>query len=216
MANENGKAGQIALLMAMMEPKPEMEGEFNDWYDTEHTPHRAALPGFLSARRLICLDGWPKYLAVYDLDSLDALKTPSYLETTYAGFSNWGKRLLTQVSGQFRGEAVQIHPGAAEFGAGGAASRVVFWRLAPPDRSCEDAILSGFAALYGDNTQVAQYRVFRSDYERLTYICLVEARVPISMTGIDPSLFGPAASCIEAVNEYAPYSRPAKAHGIQR
>ena len=37
------------LLLAMMEPPPAMEEEFQDWYDTEHFPERADCEGFLTA-----------------------------------------------------------------------------------------------------------------------------------------------------------------------
>ena len=48
-------AKQKGFLMAMMEPPPTIEEEFNDWYDTEHIPDRASIPGFETARRLFTL-----------------------------------------------------------------------------------------------------------------------------------------------------------------
>jgi len=51
------------LLLVTMEPTAAMQEEFNDWYDQEHIPERIALPGFLSATRWVCLQGWPRYLA---------------------------------------------------------------------------------------------------------------------------------------------------------
>ncbi len=50
----------FGLLLAMMEPPSNIEEEFADWYETEHVPEREAIEGFLSARRLVCLSGWPK------------------------------------------------------------------------------------------------------------------------------------------------------------
>ena len=38
-------SGQRGLLLAMMEPPPAMEEEFQDWYDTEHFPERATCEG---------------------------------------------------------------------------------------------------------------------------------------------------------------------------
>ena len=64
------------LLITMTEPPPEMEEEFNAWYDTEHLPERLAIPGFLSARRWVARDlepGKGKYFATYEL------KTPGVL-----------------------------------------------------------------------------------------------------------------------------------------
>ena len=66
------------LLLAMMEPPPAMEEEFQDWYDTEHFPERATCEGFLTAGRFVCIDGWPRYLALYDLADTDVLRGPAY------------------------------------------------------------------------------------------------------------------------------------------
>ena len=66
------------LLLAMMEPPSSMEEEFQDWYDNEHFPERAGTEGFATAQRLICVQGWPRYLALYDLASLAVLDGPGY------------------------------------------------------------------------------------------------------------------------------------------
>jgi hypothetical protein len=48
-----------ALLLVQLQPPPELTGEFHDWYDTEHVPERARIPGFLTTVRLVCPNGWP-------------------------------------------------------------------------------------------------------------------------------------------------------------
>ncbi len=72
------------ILFSQMEPPAELEGEFNDWYETEHIPVRLALPGFARAVRYVERDAVRKYLAVYEIDDLEVLKTPGYqaLKTT--------------------------------------------------------------------------------------------------------------------------------------
>ena len=40
------------LLLNAMNIAPELEAEFNEWYDKEHIPALAAVPGVLCARRL--------------------------------------------------------------------------------------------------------------------------------------------------------------------
>ncbi len=57
------------LLLAMMEPPAALEAEFNEWYDTEHLPQLAAVPGVLSARRFRATDTASErhYLALYHL-----------------------------------------------------------------------------------------------------------------------------------------------------
>ena len=66
------------LLVAFMNP-PADEDAFNAWYDEEHVPLRLGVPGFLSARRYraVNTDG-PRYLALYDLASVDVLHSSEY------------------------------------------------------------------------------------------------------------------------------------------
>jgi hypothetical protein len=67
------------LLAAFMNPPVDDEGGFNTWYDEEHVPLRLAVPGFLNARRYKAAeDDGPRYLALYDLESVDVLKTNQY------------------------------------------------------------------------------------------------------------------------------------------
>ena len=76
-----------ALLLARMDLPPETEAEWNKWYNETHVPARAALPGFLSARRFTKIDGLPKaystpgqakYLALYDVTSIKVLSGEDY------------------------------------------------------------------------------------------------------------------------------------------
>lgn len=62
----------------MMDIDPEHEEEFERWYREEHLPDRAYCPGFLSARRFRAIEGGPKYLAFYDLQSPDVLESEAY------------------------------------------------------------------------------------------------------------------------------------------
>ena len=63
------------LLLVMMDIAPEREEEFNRWYNEEHVPERLAIPGFKRARRFKALEGSPKYLALYELESPEALES---------------------------------------------------------------------------------------------------------------------------------------------
>lgn len=52
---------------------------FHEWYNRRHIPERVpALPGFLRARRFEAVEGGPRFVALYDLASADALRTPQY------------------------------------------------------------------------------------------------------------------------------------------
>jgi hypothetical protein len=55
------------LLLNAMNIAPELEAEFNEWYDKEHIPALAAVPGVLCARRFRGT-GNRKYVALYHLD----------------------------------------------------------------------------------------------------------------------------------------------------
>jgi hypothetical protein len=85
------------LLLTMTEPPPEMEEEFNAWYDTEHIPERNSITGFISSRRWTFADAKPgdgKYLATYELESPAALTTPEYMAHVGDNFTPWSKRCL--------------------------------------------------------------------------------------------------------------------------
>src|SRR6266568_7081144 len=66
------------LLAAFMNP-PDDEVAFNAWYDEEHVPLRLGVPGFVTARRYkAASEEGPRYLALYDLGSVDVLQRPPY------------------------------------------------------------------------------------------------------------------------------------------
>jgi hypothetical protein len=65
------------VLFSEMIPKSDWEQDFNRWYDREHIPNRMNTAGFQCARRYREIDG-DKYLAVYEMDSPDVLKSPEY------------------------------------------------------------------------------------------------------------------------------------------
>src|SRR6266478_3578804 len=74
------KTRGTGLLMVWADIDPEFEAEYHRWYDEEHIAHLLAVPGFLSAGRYVALKGGPKYLALYELESPDVLKSPAFLD----------------------------------------------------------------------------------------------------------------------------------------
>ena len=101
------------LLLVLMEPPSSGEDEFNDWYDTEHVPERAAIAGFETAVRYVCLDGWPRYMALYDLLSPAVLQSDAYRAIAGPNLSVWSKRVLGGIRGYHRVEGTQLLPGDA-------------------------------------------------------------------------------------------------------
>lgn len=99
------------LLLVMMEPPAALEEEFHDWYDGEHLPQRRALPGFENGSRWVCLSGWPRWLAIYDLASTAVLETEGYKAVSGPHSTPWSRRILPRTIGRQRVVAEQIHPG---------------------------------------------------------------------------------------------------------
>jgi hypothetical protein len=69
-----------ALLAVWMDIPAPIEADFNRWYDEEHLAERAAIPGFLQARRYVSLQGVPKYVALYDTVDAQVLQSDPYLQ----------------------------------------------------------------------------------------------------------------------------------------
>ena len=191
------------FLLVTMEPPPPLEEEFNDWYDTEHIPDRAAIPGFESARRFVCVSGWPKYIALYDLQAASVLESDAYRNVSWGGFSPWSKRILSRVRGQYRASGDQVYPG---HNLTGNMARMLLIRFNGAADAEAPAIQKGLLANYESRPETRQIRLLRSDYNKqIDYIALIEARAPLAGSGIDLSVFGKAADRIDLINEYVPY-----------
>lgn len=197
-------ADQKGFLLVTMEPPPSREEEFNDWYDNEHIPERGSLPGFESARRFVCTDGWPKYLATYDLEDHGVLQRPEYLDTSWKKFGAWTRRAMAPVRGQYRGEGDQIYPGQAPTSA--KMARLVLVRFSDlPDVDPKD-VVEALRACYEGQPEVIQLRVFRSTYnDQIDYIALVELRLPLLDVRPDIEALGGLADHLDMINEYSPY-----------
>ncbi len=83
-------AGAGGLLLNAMNIAPELEAEFNDWYDKEHIPALAAVPGVLCARRFRGTSGNRKYVALYHLATPDVVESDEWKQ---ARQSHWTSRL---------------------------------------------------------------------------------------------------------------------------
>jgi hypothetical protein len=78
------------LLINAMNVAPEVEAEFNEWYDKEHIPALAAVPGVLCTRRYRGRSGNRKYVALYDLASPAVVESAEWKQ---ARQSDWTTRL---------------------------------------------------------------------------------------------------------------------------
>jgi hypothetical protein len=77
------------LLVASMNVDPAAEPEFNEWYDAEHLPELAKVPGVLCARRYRG-SGERKYLALYHLARPDVARSDAW---RVAADTPWTKRM---------------------------------------------------------------------------------------------------------------------------
>jgi hypothetical protein len=195
-----------ALLLVTMEPLGIAEDEFNDWYDTEHVPERAGLPGFETALRYVCVSGWPKYLAVYDLSDLQALYSPEYGRVSGEHFSPWSKRVAARTQGRVRYEGRQLYPGDRVTGAGGRLGPLAFLRI----RGVDDgkALLDGLLARLDGDPAVEALRLFQvAGDDGQDYLALVELRRPLADLSLGPAPLGGARAVVDLANLYVPYAR---------
>jgi hypothetical protein len=200
--------GQSGLLLAMMQPPPTMEEEFQDWYDTEHFPERAGCEGFVTAHRLICLDGFPRYLALYDLSSRAVLDGPGYAAVARNRYSQWTKRIIPRMWGHYRAEADQIFPGSARFGDEGSPARLALWRFSGVPEGSEQAIVNGVRASFADTPGVLQIRVFQARAaETGDFIATIELAGPLVLPAPKADILGQTVRHLTLSNVYMPYWR---------
>ncbi len=80
-----------ALMLAAGDTPAGHEAEFNKWYDEEHLPMLAAVPGVLSARRFFDPAGKPRHIALYELADRAVVKSPEWMASVD---TPWSKRML--------------------------------------------------------------------------------------------------------------------------
>jgi hypothetical protein len=85
-------AGAGGLLVASMNVDPAAEPEFNEWYNAEHLPQLAAVPGVLCARRYnsSAPDRERQYLALYHLGRPDVALSEAW---NRAANTEWTRRM---------------------------------------------------------------------------------------------------------------------------
>jgi hypothetical protein len=74
-------AGARGMLLNAMNVAPEAEDDFNAWYDEEHLPALAGVPGTLAARRYRSTEatgGTHRYVAIYHLESPDVARSKAW------------------------------------------------------------------------------------------------------------------------------------------
>jgi hypothetical protein len=67
---------------------PEAEQDLNDWYDQEHLPGLAGVPGTVRAERFACDESSPRYHACYDLETVETFGSPPWLAVRASAWSD--------------------------------------------------------------------------------------------------------------------------------
>jgi hypothetical protein len=84
------KTKKHILLIVRIDVEPEMEEEFNRWYNEEHIPTLLNVPGVLWAKRAINTGKGPKYIAVYEHENIDVQNSEAYRK---AAQTEWTRRI---------------------------------------------------------------------------------------------------------------------------
>jgi hypothetical protein len=84
--------GAGALLMAAITPRPGSEEEFAAWYNQEHLPQLAAVPGVLAARRFQAGDkaSERQFVALYHLTDIGVSRSEAWAAAAY---TKWTERM---------------------------------------------------------------------------------------------------------------------------
>lgn len=190
-----------ALLLVVADPPAPMEEEFNAWYDTEHVPERAIIPGFNTARRFVSVGDGPAYMALYDLDNMEVLDSPAYQAVYGVNFSPWTRRVTSRVN-PVRLAGVQLFPGQAITGI---CTRLVLVRLRGVTEEDMQGVIKALDGFDAKHDSCAQYRVFSCDQAtRMDCFALVEFIGP-DTNALTIKQFGQAASKIDLFATYRPY-----------
>lgn len=111
------------MLITYTEVKPAHERDFNEWYNREHIDERVNLPGFHRARRYVAVRAAPKYLAIYECDTVADLATPGYL-ALLANQTPWSQAVMARFT-HFQRLTLRIQIDRT-YGEGGAITAVRF------------------------------------------------------------------------------------------
>lgn len=76
--------------------------EHDDWHTHEHLPERLSIPGFLRGTRWVATSDGPRYLVLYEVESLETLASPAYLERLNHP-SPWTQKMMPHYRGMARG-----------------------------------------------------------------------------------------------------------------
>lgn len=192
---------KFGLLMVLMQPPATMEEEFNAWYDTEHLPERVVLPGFHSGARFVCVDGYPRYMALYDIENEAVLDSEAYLAISADRFSPWTKRVTSRMP-VYRVAATQTFPGTEVTVR---SSRLLLIRLKGIDAQSEEATVHAIKQVCQTMPGTVQMRLFVSSGAGKEYFVLIGLE-GLPTTPVDMTKYDALRGHVDTVNLYVPYN----------
>ena len=114
--------GSAAMLLSFDIEADAIE-EHDRWHTHEHFPERLSIPGFRRGTRWIAAEGAPRYMVLYEVDSLETLTSEAYLARLNDP-TPWTQKMMPHYRGMNRGLCAVA--GSFGFGQGGAAALLRF------------------------------------------------------------------------------------------
>lgn len=93
--------GQAAMLLTF-DIVEDAVAEHDDWHTHEHLHERLSIPGFLRGTRWVATGQGPRYLVLYEVERLETLASPAYLERLNNP-SPWTQKMMPHYRGMTRG-----------------------------------------------------------------------------------------------------------------
>jgi hypothetical protein len=97
--------------------------EHDRWHTHEHLPERLSIPGFRRGTRWVTTEGTPRYMVLYEVESLATLASPAY-RARLDNPTPWTARIMPHYRGMSRGLCSVL--GSFGHGQGGAAALLRF------------------------------------------------------------------------------------------
>jgi hypothetical protein len=126
------------MMITFTEVAPDLEDEFNEWYNREHLDERIDLPGFRRARRYEAIDAGIRYMSTYECLRPEDIGSPAYLDVV-RDQTEWSARIMPAFTKWHRMVGRVVADSARGSGAFLALARV------RPDPSRTDALAAWLA-----------------------------------------------------------------------
>jgi hypothetical protein len=189
------------ILLVLTQPPTAMEEEFTAWYDTEHIPERAKVPGFKTALRYVALSGYPRFMAIYDLARVSVLDSPEYAAVSGANFSPWTKRVTSRVQ-IYRIVAEQIFPGDAITRR---SSRIVLIRLRAVQNASDETVVNAVRKTFELCDENVDLRIFTTTGGQPSDFFCLAGMTPPPANDLGLQSLGELAPNVDMVNVYIPH-----------